>query len=319
MSPYTCTVNSGSVSVDFFSTKNLYQIFSRSRYSLFIPEFSCVRNSPNSKSVIDYVENDSRVLRYASRRVSVSFPWREMRNGETILYLSYPLLERQRQENGFLTAHAAAFSLGDVAYLILGKEGAGKTSTLIGMCQTFGAKLVANDLCIVGWKCTFPVLQGGTKFLFMRRESARRTLPTLLKRFKQKSVEDPWLEKVILRPEDLEIELESRELKLGGTFLVHVDETKRTLFSRRSDDLPTRLYLNENFSRYIRTTSTTMLGGDRYDSLGYVPSLDTKRFYRWRQTLIRYLLDEQQGIRYVSGPLSLVAQEVHRLCCEAHS
>ena len=109
------------------------------------------------------------------------------------------------------------------------------------------------------------------------------------------------------------IEIETRELQVSGVFLVHVDETKRALFSRRIDNLTTRLYLNENFSRYIRTTSTTMLGGDRYELLGYVPPLDTRQFYQWRQALIGHLFNVQ-GIRYVSGSLSLVVQEIQRLC-----
>jgi len=161
-------------------------------------------------------------------------------------------------------------------------------------------------------------VRGGTKFLFLRRESATRTLPALLKYFKQESDKDPWLEKAIIQPEDLGLGLELRELEVKETFLVHVDETKQTLFSHRIDDLPTRLYLNENFSRYIRVTSTTMLGGDNYDLLGYVPSLDTKRFYKWRQALIKHLLDVR-GIRYVSGSLPLIVREIQRLCRQSQN
>lgn len=318
MQPYTCTVRSGGVSVDFFSSKDLYQTFSRSRYSLFIPEFSCARASPRDGPRVVYTESKSRDLRCTPRVVSISFPWEEMRDGETILYLAYPLIERQHQERRYLTAHAAAFSFGNTAFLIFGKEGAGKTSTLISMCQQFGAKLVANDLCIIGWKDkTNPVVYGGTKFFFIRRESARRTLPQLLPYFKEDG-DDSWLEKAIICPKDLGVELEARELPVNVSFLVHVDETKQELFGRAIDDLPTRLYFNENFSRYIRTASTTMLGGDKYDLLGYVPSLDTKRFYEWRRELIKYLL-VKQGVRYVSGPLPLVAEEIAKLCHKAQS
>ena len=241
-----------------------------------------------------------------------------MRDGETILYLAYPLIERQHQERRYLTSHAAAFSFGNAAFLILGKEGAGKTSTLISMCQRFGAKLMANDLCVIGWKGEEGLaVHGGTKFFFIRRESARRTLPQLLPYFKEDG-DDSWLEKAIICPKDLGVELEARELSVNMSFLVHVDETKRELFGRAIDDLPTRLYLNENFSRYIRTASTTMLGGDKYDLLGYVPSLDTKRFYEWRRELIKYLL-VKQGVRYVSGPLPLVAEGIAKLCRKVQS
>lgn len=231
-----------------------------------------------------------------------------MRDGETVLYLSYPLIEMQRQQQRSLTAHAACVDLNGNAVLLLGKEGAGKTTLALELCLQHGASLIANDLTVIGLEQGWLMALGGTKFFFLRYESIRRNLPELLPCFTGQSA-DPWLCKTKVKPADLGISTQKNPVLIRQAYMVHVDETQKEVFDDKADSLVTRLYLNENFSRYIRSTCTVMLGGKDRDFLGYIPSLDTERLYEMRKGLISAML-YQANLRYVSGPLKAVAEYI---------
>ncbi|MEK9156373.1 MAG: hypothetical protein AAB360_03715 [Patescibacteria group bacterium] len=231
-----------------------------------------------------------------------------MREGETILYLSYPLIELQRQQQSSLTAHAACVNLNGTAVLLLGKEGAGKTTLALQLCQQYGASLIANDLTVIGLTQGQLAALGGTKFFFLRYESIRRNLPGLLPLF-TKPGKDPWLRKVKVQPSSLDIGIWGGLAPIRRAYMVHVDEMQTEVFADTADSLVTRLYLNENFSRYIRSTCTVMLGGNDHDLLGYIPSLDAEQFYEMRKGLILAIL-RQANLCYVSGPLKPVAEYI---------
>lgn len=307
---YYCSITSGNATVNFVSSRELYDRFSSKEYMRFIPEMMvCRSNLASTPWRVTYEEDTARRLSYRIPTVQVKFPWEFMRDGETIAYLAYPLLERQRQEHGIVTMHAASCSVGAKACLLLGKEGAGKTSVLIEVCRTHGARLIANDLCLCGG-VNEPHVYGGTKFLQLRRESIARNLPELLSLFPPQGDKDSWLDKIFLNISKLGIRIETASnLPVARAFHLHIDDRQKELFEEPADDLPMRLFLNENLSRYIRTTSTTMLGGDRYDILGYIPSLDTKELFVYRKNLINRLLYDIRII-YLSGTIKHVAQRI---------
>lgn len=226
-----------------------------------------------------------------------------MQKGRAILYLGYPLLEYQRQKKGGLTAHAAAFSIGKRGILVLGKVGAGKSSTTIEVCRKKEAALIANDLCLLSNSSNEFSITGGTKFLFLRLESVRRNMLGLETFFDTRESLDSWLNKEIIQPQEIDIQIEKEVVPLSAAFLVHIDERQNSLFVKKAHDLATILYLNENFSRYIRSTCTTMLGGPNHQILGYIPSLDNEHFFKKRKDLIEYLINNL-GLVYVSGKLS---------------
>jgi hypothetical protein len=306
--PFVCSVWSGDVAVNFFATQPLGTLFRQLSYTRFIPEFRCEDTPAPMSAQVTYIDAPDQTLVFGPSKAEIRFSWSLVRQGESILYLGYPFLEQQRQQRGILTAHAAAVSLGGKGYLLLGKGGAGKTSTALSLCRNHGAKLIANDLCLLGGLAPNLALFGGSKFFYLRKESIRRNLPELLYLFPDQGG-DPWLIKVFVEPEQIGIRRESETVPMAGVFLLHVDETKEECCSMPAGDLPTRLYLNENFSRYIRSTCTTMLGGDTNEMLGYVPSFDDPVLYEHRRELIRYLL-AGIGVTYVSGNLRDVSARI---------
>ena len=178
---HVCSVYSGDVAVNFYSDIDLFTRFVDHSYTRFVPEFQCFPDQAQTAFAVEYWDSEDRTLNYGANVVRLRYPWSLMREGETILYLAYPYHEYQRQQRGALTCHAAAFAIDDNAgYLILGKEGAGKTSTVIALCRDRQKRLIANDLCLLGKNEHGASLLGGTKFFFVRRESMMRNLPELL-------------------------------------------------------------------------------------------------------------------------------------------
>jgi len=303
---------SAGASLNFFSDVPLYEYFSRAGYTKYFPEFQCFDFELNTPYFVNYHVGNQVTVNYTRYGVELTAPWELMRNGETVLYSAYPLVEVQHQENGLLTTHAAAVSLDGKGIMVLGKIGAGKTSTVLDLCRRFGAKLIANDLCIFGGEGGKYRIVGGTKFIHLRLESARRNLPDLTSRFPQDQGIDSWSNKIFLDHISLGIELQYDVVNLDRVFLVHVDQEQEGLVVHRQDNLVLRLMLNEKFSSYIRATNTTLLGGPNYDLLGYIPSMDRPEFFQRRSELIKHLL-HNLGVVYVSGKLEEIARTIVEL------
>ena len=77
-----------------------------------------------------------------------------------------------------------------------------------------------------------------------------------------KSKKDSWTTKVYKYPEDLGIEIEESVVPVIQSFIVHVDETQKELYVTKPDAIATKLYLNENLSRYIRGTPIALMDQD---------------------------------------------------------
>ena len=193
--------------------------------------------------------------------------------------------------------------------MLFGKEGAGKTSTALGLCKWHGGSLVGNDLVQLGYDSGRKKItaQGGTKYFHLRYESIRRNLPEYLTLFPPMRT-DPWLHKVFRMPDELGIPVQTAPTDVSRSYLIHVDDTLQGLFVRPADNVVTRLYLNENLSRYIRGTSIALFG-EELAYLGYVPSLDTEELFEKRRALIEHLL-RNPPMMYVSGPLKDVAEYI---------
>jgi hypothetical protein len=248
-------------------------------------------------------------VRYSSQAAHIRAPWRVIREGESLLYAAIPFIEVQRQQYGYTTIHSAAVYLDGRAILLMGKEGSGKTTTALGLCRTHGAQLIGNDLVIIGSskKGDRLKIHGGTKFITLRYESIRRNMPDLLNLFPDKA-DDPWLRKVSLFPQRANISLHIGDALLTKAYIVHVDETKDEVFVKAADNLITRLYLNENFSRYIRGTCVAILG-QGLKHLGYVPSFDSEELFSHRVVVMEQLLSEY-SMMYISGPLMKVVEYI---------
>ena len=217
-------------------------------------------------------------------------------------------MEKQRAEKHSLTAHSACVDFDGNGVLILGKEGSGKTTTAINLCQKYGASLVANDLSIISYadKNNTMVLEG-TKYFFLRKESIKRNLPKLLEKFGENKI-DSWLNKVKVMPEDISIRTKS-QTNIKRVFIVHIDNSQETMYVSDGATLVNKLYLNENFHRYIRNACTTFLDAD-YNMSGYVPSFDSEQFYIERVELINHIFKDLK-FEYVSGNIKDVSKYIN--------
>jgi hypothetical protein len=224
----------------------------------------------------------------------------------TVVYLSVGLLELSRQTHGYFTLHAAGAALkDDRGVLLLGKEGAGKTSTLIQLARRHGARIVGNDLIACGGA---PVeLCAGTASLFLREASVDRSLSDVgLPRPPRHSI-DPWRTKWRVDAHSLGFET-ATDVALAVVCFVHVEEEQREVRVARADgDLAMTLHLHENASRYIRQTATPFLDPRTNCVLGYLPSLDSPDLHATRSALVEGLL--AQAI-YLSGPSAAIADAI---------
>jgi hypothetical protein len=233
-----------------------------------------------------------------------------LQNGETLFYIAYPLLEVQLQHAGFLTAHTACVSFDGKAALLLGKTGSGKTSTAIVLCTEYGAKLIGNDLSVLGLKEGVATVLRGTKYFFLRQESVRQNLPALL-HFFQDEGKDSWTYKRSIEPEEIGVEVGDDSIPIAGAYLIHVDNNQLGLHVANADGLVTRLYLNEIFSTYIRMTCSTVLTGNKFEFEGYLPSFDCEEYF-WHRVKLMNVLLKDVGVTYVSGPLRDVSAWIHQ-------
>ena len=305
---YKCSIESDGIELNFDSDIDLFPMFESSGFTCFVPDMNVSRGTAPTPFSVKYRNSAETTIKFHRHAVDVRFPWDQMREGETILYLGYPFVELQWQQQFSLTTHAACVELDGVALLLLGKEGAGKTTLALQLCRQYGASLIANDLTVIGKRKNRLTALGGTKFFFLRYESIRRNLPELLPLFTEPN-KDPWLRKAKVPPEILGITTLGAPMPVHRAYMVHVDETQREIFTDSADNLVTKLYLNENFSRYIRSTCTVMLGGKNYDFMGYIPSLDAETYYEMRTELIQQVM-RQAEIQYISGPLDLVSEHI---------
>lgn len=309
---YKMLVSSCGCSVEIEANVNLYNMLNNKIDFIDFPQIVLEKFYKNKdiKYKVKYTNCNNRTLKYKNNKLIIQYPIDEMDNGMTILFMLYPLLEQNRRENKSLTCHAAAISLNGEGIILLGKEGAGKTTLAIELCKKYGAKIIGNDLCVIDYKELDNIkILGGTQYFFLRYESIKRNIPQLLEKFKEKNSKkdiDTWMLKKKFYPKELEINIESEITNVKKFYIVHIDQDKE-LFHKDARTLANILYLNENFSRYIRNTCTTMI----YESnlIGYIPSLDNKKFAMERNELINYLF-ENKKIEYISGNISEVSKYI---------
>ncbi|MEU6172379.1 hypothetical protein ABZ832_10635 [Streptantibioticus parmotrematis] len=241
--------------------------------------------------------------------VRVRLPWQDTAGGAEIGYVAAVLMERDRQRHGYFTLHSASAALGRSGVLLLGKEGAGKTSVLTHLCLAHGAELIGNDLSVIGGPGPRYEIAAGTRFLFLRQASVSRSMRALDLPAPARTGLDSWRTKWMVDPAEAGISVAEGPRPLDHVFSVHVDESQDGLRVEAVDDAATLLHLHENAARYVRGTATHVLHGRARRPLGYLPSLDTESFYLHRVRVIEHLAAEL-GIHYVSGPAAAVAAHI---------
>ena len=304
---YQCSIVSAGEGVDFYSDYDLYSAFNQPAILADHLDFLMLNKPTNSGYKLFFYNSDVSCVSYLAKECHVSYPWKMMNEGETLLYAAYPLFEDQRQSKKWLTAYSAAVSMGNSGILLLGKSGAGKTSVAVDLCRRYGAKLIGNDLIILGLHGEDMVVKAGTKFLYLRYESVKKSLPDLINVFPITPVE-PWLHKIKIKPEDVGVDTISTPVNIKRVYTVHVDESFTSLYVQSEQNLAAKLFLIENFSRYIKGSCLNILGGDNFMQLSFIPSYDKKEYFLFRSKLVDLVLAKT---KYISGPLNLVTNYIN--------
>jgi hypothetical protein len=303
---YIVKIDGWSVSIK--SSKSIFENIENLKKNRDFLDLEILPGYFSSPYTLFYNENQNTSVIYRTKKAFISAPSRLINDGEILLYAIFPFIEAQRQDKGFFTIHGAAVSLNQKGILILGKEGSGKTTTILRICKEYQALLLGNDLVIIGTENNKTLITNGTKFFHLRHESIKRNLPELLHLFpKQNNDSCSWIRKIFLDPHECDINPCAEKVYLNTAFVVHVDETKKDLYVSSADTLTNRLYLNENFSRYIRGTCISLLTEEGY--LGYIPSFDSKNKFAKRKKVIDNLFGKHE-IRFVSGPLEKVTDYI---------
>lgn len=303
---FNCSVRSADEAIDFYSNRDLFLNFNKPSLLRDHLDFTVSKKPSNSGYKLFYNEDGDDSVIYSDKQCQLNYPWVKMNSGEALLYAAYPLFEAQRQCNQWLTAYSAAVSIGDTGILLLGKSGAGKTSVAVNLCRYYGAELIGNDLTIIGLQGGELFMKGGTKFLFFRFESVKKSLPDLINLFPKQPAE-AWIYKIKVNPADIGINTRSLPAPINQIFSVHIDENFPSLYVQTSQSLATKLFLIENFSRYIKGSCINLLGGEELDQLGFIPSYDNEEFFLFRRKLIELVLTKT---KYISGPLNLVTDYI---------
>ncbi len=305
-----CSIISLGASVDLQSDRDLFSFLNTAERLRDHPDFKMSPQRQLSGYSLLYKPAEKISVVYGPGKCFIQAPWSLMNGGETLLYASYPLLEHQRQISGWLTGYGAAVCLSGKGIMLFGKSGAGKTSVAIDLCRRYGAELMANDLAIIGQRQGAPFVKGGTKFLFLRLESIRRALPDLMRFFPEKRP-DPWLYKVKIDPSSLGINCRDEMAPINKAFSLHVDENQSSLYVRQERSLAFKLFLIENFSRYIKGSCINVLSEEPFSQLGFIPSYDSQEIFLFRRDFLELILDR---IVYISGPLRLVTDYIKENC-----
>lgn len=304
----TITIISCGTTIVIESNVELYgYIKSQIQYTDF-PELEVQKgNVENCECLVRYVNSNYIKLTYKEREVLFECPFEKTENGKVILYITYPLLEKKRRKNKALTFHGAAVGIKNSGILLLGKEGAGKTSLALQLCKKYHAELIGNDLCVLDYQDINNLyLLGGTKFIHLRYESIKKNIPDVLSYFNGIDIKDGWSCKKKVMPEDLGINTINSPVKVRKKYIVHIDQNYR-FYHTNAYDISNVLYLNENFSRYIRNSCTALIVDKKI--IGYIPSFDTIEDFKNRSILINAMFKNQ--IEYVSGNLNEVAEYVY--------
>ena len=297
MYQYTLSLDGESVGV--WSNIDLAPTFAKWKGLLHL---TGVRVGPSSDQefIVRYTDTSFEPVNYLDNTVQVTMPLEQLQSGEILVYAALPFLEVLHQRRQVVTMHAAAVEFGGRAILLLGKAGAGKTSLTLSLCRNHKARLIGNDVVKVGLVDGSVQACAGSKYFFLRQESIKRNIPDLLSLFPQ-SEKDPWTHKIYCSPERLGVTTCEGEALITKSYLVHVDETMEELYTSSADKMDTRLYLNENMSRYIRGTAIALFGqGSQF--MGYVPSFDSPDFFNMRVGLTEALISDTKMV-YLSGNL----------------
>ena len=282
---YKLLINSLGTKLLIYSDVDLFPLFDKMGIYCHLPDMQVINNfNGDCQYNLYYSNNSKRNFKYDGNDIYVNYPLEEISGGHGLLYIAGPLLEKQRQLNHSLTCHAACISKENKGILLLGSKGSGKTTMVLRMLLN-GYSLVSNDICVIDYSNHQNILAlGGTKFLNIRQTVLEERIPEIKRRLSQNDFSNK--SNIIINPNDVHFKLEHETVPIVAAFILYVDNNMENSVLKSGDDLTSKLYVSENFSRYIRGVSNYFINSQTGLIEGYIPSLDNSKLYEERENFI---------------------------------
>ncbi len=273
---------------------NIDAPFSVQPIDLGIPGCHYFDSKQDTSFSVKFTESEHPIVLWDAENTTVTVmgPSSKFKSGTALIFRAMCLTEYQRQREGKVLTHGAGVvSPEGKGILLLGNQGAGKTTLVLSLGMR-GYSLVGNDQVIFGKSAGDVVeLLEGTKHITVRQNIRRYNLPVL------QSVEFPtngrseWDTKKVLCPNNINMQECTDAKPLNAVFLIHLDglgTDKAGIKRLCPNDLQANLFLAEKFSRHITGVATPLLADDG-NLLALPPSLDDEYTRRSRVELIEDL------------------------------
>lgn len=276
------------------TTSELYALFKRMDIFCHVPDIQISKTDEEFKDYnVYYSDDEKKEFYYEGNNAFINYPLNEMNSGHSLLYIAGPLIEKRRQENNSLTCHAACLSKNGEAILLLGPKGSGKTTMTLNLLMN-GYSLVSNDICVIDYNNPHQLYAlGGSKFINLRKSVVERNLPELATSLQSNS-EFNYKDNLIFTPEQLGFEVEQNKVPITRTYILNVNNNFKSLQVDTSTSIISKLYLSEDFSRYIRGSAFSFINSQNGNIEGYIPSMDNEELCLAREQMINALINEQR-------------------------
>jgi len=293
-------------------SKTLLSLLSKRELSYCIPGWRVDASEFKNCPTLYFSASNKFSLRISGNSVHVSGEIAQLDNGDTIPYMIQYLLERERMKKGKFIAHAAGVAKKGEGVLILGKQGSGKTSTVLELCRKHDYNLIGNDLVVLGFENESGYLYDGTKTFRLRLTTVKNHNSDLKRLFRaDTSNGDEWTTIQEIIPEQINVNVEKSTVPIRKIIYIHLfDNLDAELLVKQPNLLFSRVYLNQNFSAYIRGSMITPMLGQNLEYQGYLPSLDNESFHEARKRFIDWVI-ANPNYRYVSGSMSRICQYIN--------
>lgn len=248
----------------------------------------------------------------------------DFRDTPAILFVALSVTEHIRQKDKKLLTHGACVELPNgESIVLLGNQGAGKTTLMYHLCKYYGCKIIANDQVILGLNGKEVETFGGTKNITIRQTATSGHLQDLESIFDKTETEEErdgesltkWKTKANFTPEELGIEIsQKKNTKVSGIFWLNLDVNNQDEYrvkKHQPTDLVESLLLSEKLSRHINGSATPIIS--RKGQIALSPSFDTMETLKNRQEII----DSIYGVGYYSvsgGDLPKILENILDIC-----
>ena len=315
--PFSCSLMMGSYSVNLYTHLSGFReelARPNNAYSMSIPGWSVQEKPGIGPHSIRVIESETPDLRYDKENQILYVLGNPdvFKDGQSIAWLSYWLMEAQRQAESSFTMHSSALSLDNKGVLLLGHSGSGKTSIMLDLCRRFNGEVISNDLTVVSHDkpSNRMALVDGTKEIRLRLTSVSRNFPDLAHLFPDEQI-SPWENKIVTTPEEIGISSATGQRDLRAIFEVHLDnDYDSSLIVQKVNDIGIKYRLYEDTSRIVRASAISVFS-DTKDFLGYIPPLDTEELHNNRVGCIDCMTNEIGVVSLSGGNLRQVSDSMN--------